>query len=102
MKSKNKFIVILFMGFSFFSYSQYQYSLEVSSFKGEHPKTVYDDFGKYLDIHTQSIKDSVFFFESKRLYTEDNFKEISEANGYTVKTFKLLSDRNQEILKEDY
>jgi len=93
---KNYLLSFFFVGISFFSFSQYKYSLEVESFNDKHPKEVLDDISQYIEDYNRHIKDGVFLFESKVLYTEENFYEIAAATGYIIKEFKVLSDIKEE------
>ncbi|RYM35457.1 hypothetical protein ERX46_00255 [Brumimicrobium glaciale] len=96
MYLKNYVITSFFIGFSFLSFSQHKYAFEVESLNDKQPKEVFDDFSQHLEEYDKHIEDGVFFFESKIVYTEENFKEIAAATGYTIKEFKITSKREDE------
>ena len=83
-------------------YSQYNYEIQIESFNDKQPKEVLDDISQYIEDYNRHIKDGVFFFESKVLYTEENFYEIAAATGYTIKEFEIISksEDEQNIEKE--
>ena len=97
MKTKTQFLIALFLGLSFFSFSQHKYSLEVESFNGEHPKNVLADISNHIDeISSRYINDGVFTFQSKTLYTRDEMIDIVVTSGYILKEFKILSAEEEQ------
>ena len=101
MRLSNYLMTILFVGFSFFSISQHKYSLEVESFNGKQPTEVLDEITQYIVDYNKYFEDGIFFFESKILYTEENFREISAVTGYIIKEFKVLSDIKEEDFEKE-
>lgn len=84
------------MGVSFLSYSQHIYSFEIESLDNKDPKEVLKDFSQYLEEYNKHSEDGVFYFESKIVYTEENFKEIAAATGYEINAFKITSKKEDE------
>ncbi|PKR82302.1 hypothetical protein CW751_02930 [Brumimicrobium salinarum] len=100
MNLKNFIITSFFIGASFVSFSQYTYSFEVSSFNNNSPKQVLSDFTQHIEESDQYIKEGVFYIDSKISYTEENFKEIASATGYTINRFKITTVRKDQDTEE--
>jgi hypothetical protein len=96
MNSKNSFITSFFIVISFLSFSQHKYSFEVESINDKAPEEVLEDFSQYLDDYNKEYEEGVFFFESKTVYTEENFREVAAATGYAIKGFNITSRREVE------
>ncbi|HZH85736.1 MAG TPA: hypothetical protein VFD77_00370 [Brumimicrobium sp.] len=96
MNSNSYFITFFFIVISFFTFSQHKYSFEVESLNNKAPQEVLEDFSQYLEDYNKEFVEGVFFFESKIVYTEENFKEVAAATGYTIKDFKITSRREAE------
>lgn len=93
---KNCVITAFFIGISFLSFSQYKYSFEVESLNNKSPKEVLKDFSQHIEENNARIEEGVFFLESKISYTENNFKEIAAATGYTLRKFEIISKGEEE------
>ena len=96
MDLKNYVITSFFIVISFLSFSQHKYSFEVESLNNKAPQEVLEDFSQYLDDYNKEFVEGVFFFESKTVYTEENFKEVAAAAGYTIKKFNITSRKEVE------
>lgn len=82
-------------------YSQYKYEIKLVSLNGLHPKEVLTDIAKHTEVYSKHYDDRVFFFESKVLYTEENFNEIAAATGYTIKEFKIMDKKENGLNIEE-
>ena len=96
MNLKNFVITSFFLGVSFLSFSQHTYSFEVESLNDKDPKKVLEDFSQHIEEYDKHSKEGVFYFESKVIYTEENFKEVAAATGYTINGFKMTSKNEDQ------
>lgn len=96
MNLKTFIIASFLIGLSFLSFSQHTYSFEVESLDNKDPKEVLNDFSQYIEEYNKHSEDGVFYFESKIVYTEENFKEIAAATGYEINSFKITSKKEDE------
>lgn len=100
MNSTKHLLTSFILGLSFFSFSQYEYSIEVEDFKNKNPKTVFDEVSHYLDDHSRYIKDGKFTFQSESLYSLEKINHIVNISGYSLKNFTILSTKEEEKLLE--
>lgn len=98
MNSNNFLITAFFTVISFFTFSQNKYAFEVKSLNNKSPQEVLEDFSRHFEEDHKEYVEGVFFIESKTVYTEDNFKEVAAATGYTLKGFKIIS--REEVIEE--
>lgn len=100
MMRKNYSLILIFLGITLCSFSQHTYSLELNSYNGKHPKEVLDDISQHFDNYNRHITDEVIVFESKVPISNEKMTEIVEVSGYTIKEFKLVSTKEEELQKE--
>ena len=89
-------IASFLIGASFSSFSQHIYSFEVESLNSKDPKEVLKDFSQHIEEYNKHSEDGVFYFESKIVYTEENFKEIASATGYVINAFNITSKKEDD------
>lgn len=95
-----KILTLLFLGATFFSFSQNSYQLELTSFNDRHPKEVFEDISTRLDYTSRHIKEGVLTFQSNENYSTEKILRIVESFGYTIKSFKLIEGEKEKVLFE--
>ncbi len=84
---------------SFIGYSQFNYSIKLSTLNGFHPKKVLNDISKKIDIYNKHYEQKAFYFESKVLLTEEQISKIISSEGYIIEEFKVISRKEEHLGK---
>src|SRR5690554_587957 len=97
---KNYCLILILQGITLCSFSQHTYSLELNSYNGKHSKEVLDDISQHFDNYDRHNTHEVIVFESKVPISNEKMTEIAEVSAYTIKEFKLVSTKEEELQKE--